>query len=96
VRPWRVLRRLAKLQALTKSARWAGPQLGVGFVVEALDGRVLEGAVHALDLAVGPGMRGLGEAMIDIVASASHLKGGSPEEFAPREMALMSATRRPA
>src|SRR6516165_3095258 len=29
-----------------------GTQLGVGFVVEAFDGRVLDGAVHALDLPV--------------------------------------------
>ena len=30
----------------------------VGFVEEALDGRVLNGAVHSLGLPVGPGMLG--------------------------------------
>ena len=34
----------------------------VGFVVEALDGSVFEGSVHAFDLAVGPGMFRLGQA----------------------------------
>jgi hypothetical protein len=43
----------------------------MGFVVEALDGRVLDGAVDSLDLPVRPGMVGLGKAMIDVVASAS-------------------------
>ena len=39
-------------------------KLVVGFVLEALDGRALDGAVHALDLPVGPGIPRLGEAMI--------------------------------
>jgi hypothetical protein len=36
----------------------------VGFVVEALDGRFFGGSVHAFDLAIGPWMFRLGQAMI--------------------------------
>ncbi len=36
------------------------PELIMAVVVVALDGRVLDGAVHPLDLAVGPGMFDLG------------------------------------
>ena len=35
-----------------------GAEFVVGFVEEALDGRVLNGAVHSLGLPVGPGMLG--------------------------------------
>jgi hypothetical protein len=42
----------------------------VTVVVEALDGRVLDGAVHALDLAVGPWMIDLGEPAFDPVLVA--------------------------
>jgi len=52
------------------------------FVVEALDGRILDGAVHPFDLAIGPGVLGLGQTMIDVVASTRHLEGGSPEWLA--------------
>lgn len=34
-------------------------------VVEPFDGRVFEGSVHSLDLAIGPGMPWLSKAMID-------------------------------
>ena len=57
-------------------------KLVMGFVVEALDGRILDGAVHPLDLTIGPGMFGLGKTMIDVVASTSHLEGRSPEWLA--------------
>ena len=56
-------------------------QLVVGVVVEALDCGLLDGAVHPLDLAVGPGMPGLSQAMIDIVAGAGHVEGMSPGWF---------------
>ena len=46
-------------------------QLVVGFVVVAFDRRFLEGSVHALDLAVGPGMVGLGQPMLDGMLPAS-------------------------
>src|SRR6202171_186962 len=39
-------------------------------VVEDFDGGVLDGSVHALGLAVGPGMVGLGQAMLDAVGGA--------------------------
>ncbi len=42
-------------------------QLCVIVVVEALDGRFLDGSVHPLDLSVGPGVRHLGQAMLNAV-----------------------------
>jgi hypothetical protein len=41
-------------------------------VVVGADGGLLDGAVHAFDLAVGPRMAGLGQAVVDgVVAQAS-------------------------
>src|SRR6266851_7919249 len=45
-------------------------QLVVGFVVVALDRRLLQGAVHAFDLAVGPRVVGFGHPMLDAVGAA--------------------------
>lgn len=59
-----------------------------GLIVEALDGRLLERPVYALDLAVGPWMFGLGEAMIDIVLRASEFEGVSAEDLVPLEHSL--------
>jgi len=50
-------------------------QLIVGLVEVTFDGCVLDGAVHPLDLTVGPRMLGLGQAMIDIVEGAGIFKG---------------------
>ncbi len=50
-------------------------------VVEALDGRFFDGAVHALDLPVGPGMPGLGGAMIDAGPAAGEFEGVGSEEL---------------
>ncbi len=47
-------------------------QLVVIVVVIALDRGVFDGAVHALDLTVGPRMIDLGETMFDAVLLASH------------------------
>lgn len=46
------------------------PQLVVAVVMVALDGRLLEGPVHALDLAIGPRVVWLGEPMLDVVRPA--------------------------
>jgi hypothetical protein len=43
-------------------------------MMEALDGCVLDGAVHALDLPVGPRLVDLGEAVLDVVLPASHVE----------------------
>ena len=45
-------------------------ELGVGSVVVALDGRLLEGAVHPFDLAICPWMVWLGEPVFDAVLIA--------------------------
>ena len=46
------------------------PKLVVAIVMVALDGGVLDGAVHSLDLAIGPRMVGLGQAVLDAVLAA--------------------------
>lgn len=50
-------------------------ELLVGLVVVAPDSGLLEGPVHSFDLAVGPGMVRLGEAMRDAVDSAGTVEG---------------------
>lgn len=57
------------------------PQLIMVFVVIGPHGGFLDRAVHALDLAVGPGVVGFGQAVIDIVASTGDFEGMSAEEF---------------
>ena len=67
------------------------PKLVMGFVVEALDGRILDGAVHPLDLTIGPRVPGLGQAMMLLRAHATSKAGaqnGSPRSSMP----LISAT----
>ena len=49
-------------------------QLVVAFVVEAFDGRLLDCAVHPLDLSVGPRVVGLREPMLDVVGLADHVE----------------------
>ena len=51
-----------------------GFELLVAVVVVALDSGFLDGAVHAFDLTVGPGMLHLGEAMLDAVFLATHVE----------------------
>jgi hypothetical protein len=42
--------------------------------MEAFDGRLLDRAVHPLDLTVGPGMVRLGEPVLDVVRFADHVE----------------------
>lgn len=49
------------------------------------DGCLLERSVHSLDLAVGPGMIGLGETMVDVVLGTGQLEAVRPHEFATIE-----------
>jgi len=44
-----------------------GAQLAVAVVVVTLDGGLFDGAVHALDLPVGPGMIRFGQAVVHAV-----------------------------
>jgi hypothetical protein len=55
-------------------------QLGVIVVVIGAHGGFLDGAVHAFDLAVGPGMVGLGEAMLDAMAAAGPVERMSSQQ----------------
>jgi hypothetical protein len=56
-------------------------QLVVRLVVVAFDGGVLDGAVHSFDLAVGPGMLGFCQPMIDIVLGAGIFEGVRPNRL---------------
>lgn len=49
-------------------------QLGHRFVMVALQSGFLDGPVHALNLTVGPGMRGLGKAMLNTMLLANVVK----------------------
>ena len=51
-----------------------GSQLRVAVVVVSLDRSLLDRPVHPFDLAVGPGMSDLGEAMVDPVFGAPHVE----------------------
>ena len=54
-------------------------QLGGGLVVKALDRRFLNCAVPSLDLAVGPGKSGFGQAVLQIELAAEAVKTGAAE-----------------
>ena len=55
------------------------PELVVAVVMVALDSGVLNGAVHSLDLAVGPRMPRLGQAMFDVEVGTRCFKGVAPD-----------------
>lgn len=46
----------------------------MAFVVAAFDGRLLDGAIHPLDVAVGLWMVWLGEPMLNVVGLANHVE----------------------
>jgi len=50
------------------------PELVVALIVEASDGRFLDGPVHPLDLFVGPRIIRFGEPMLDVVGLADHVE----------------------
>src|ERR671928_785922 len=56
-------------------------ELVVAGVVEALDGRVLDGPVHSLDLTICPRVPRLGQSVLDVEISASRLEGVAAEEY---------------
>ena len=49
-------------------------KLLVSLVMIAVNGGILEGSVHALDLTIGPGMVGFCEAMFDVVRLTNTVK----------------------
>jgi hypothetical protein len=69
-------------------------QLHVGFVVVAPDRRLLEGPVHAFDLAVGPGVLGLGQAVVDVVLRTGELESMGAEGLAGLQGAFDVGCRR--
>ena len=67
--PTKTLESLGEIVRIEKGSQMRAKTF-VGRVEEATDGRVLDGAVHAFDLAVGPRMVECREAMLDAVLSA--------------------------
>jgi hypothetical protein len=57
-------------------------ELSMGLVMIGANCCFLDRAIHAFDLAVGPRVVGLGEAVIDIVASTREFESVSPEDLA--------------
>ena len=55
-----------------------GSEMIVACVMEPFDRRVLDGAVHPLDLAVGPWVVGLGQPVLDAVLLADHVEARRP------------------
>lgn len=53
-------------------------QLSVGFIMEPFDCRVLDRAVHSLNLAVGPRMVWFGQPVFDPVGLADHVEAHWP------------------
>jgi hypothetical protein len=56
-------------------------QLVVTVIVVAMDSGLLDGAVHAFDLAIGPGMFDFGQPVINVVSGASTLECVTPEQL---------------
>ena len=54
-------------------------KLEMAVVMEAINGGFFDGAIHTFDLSVGPGMPGLGEAMIDSMPKTDPVEGVSAE-----------------
>jgi hypothetical protein len=69
-------------------------QLIVCGVVEALDSRLLEGAVHPLDLPVRPRVSRLGQTVLHIVLRAGEFERVGTEELLASEH-LLDLVRRP-
>jgi hypothetical protein len=70
-------------------------EMVVGLVVETPDGGFFDGAVHALDLAVGPWMLWFGQAMIDAGEGAGVFEGMShsfSERFKTRKRTFVAAS----
>ena len=65
---------LATLRARADEVGKVLPKLVVAVIVEALDGGILDRAVHALDLTIGPGMARLRQAGLDAEIGASCLE----------------------
>ena len=51
----------------------------MGIVEVSLDGSVLDGSVHALDLSVGPGMVGSGQPVFDSMHETEPVEGMTAE-----------------
>ena len=58
-----------------------GTELLMAFIMEPLDGGLLDRSVHPFDLAVGPWMSGLGQAMVNIVLGTRILERMSPNRL---------------
>ena len=71
------------------------PQLVGCLVMTVFDGRLLDGAVHPLDLAVGPWVTRFGEVVLDVEVGAGRFEGVAPEGQLLRPH-FLDVLRRPA
>src|SRR6202453_4586966 len=71
-----------------------GSQLVVSFVEVAIDGRVLDGAVHSFDLPIGPWVLGLGQPVVDGVLGAGVFEGVRPNGLSSLKSGLDVRRRR--
>jgi len=59
-------------------------ELSVRAVMVALNGRLLEGSAHPLDLTISPRMIGLGQPVLDAVRIAKHVEHiDTPPRYGP-------------
>ena len=63
-------------------------ELLVAVVMEPFDRRVLDGAVHPLDLAVGPWVVGLGQPVLNAVRLADYVEAHRPGVGSVRGLVL--------
>jgi hypothetical protein len=76
--PTKTLKALGKVVRIEERGQMRA-KIVVGRVEEAADGRVLDSAVHAFDLTVGPWMIEFREAMVDVVLGAGQVKRVGPK-----------------
>ena len=68
-----------------------GVELVRGFVMKALGGRLFDRAVHAFDLAVGPGVGRLGKPLLNAPLVAELPNGMAPHVGMMRQVAELNA-----
>ncbi len=73
MRPFRVFSRPSIVVGVDEVGK-VSFELIVSIVMVAFDGRFLDRAVHALDLAIGPGMLDLGQPMFDPILLAESIE----------------------
>jgi hypothetical protein len=85
--PSQTLKALGKVVGIKKRGE-VRTKTAVRLVVEPADCRVLDGPIHPFDLAVGPGVIELGEAVVDAELGACQVKSVGSERLLSGEQLL--------